>query len=221
MNNLEENNVDQSSEEAQPWLMTYADMMTLLFAFFVLLYSMSSPDPEKMQAMEEAMAGETGHDVEQKITLNEIQEEMEEIISSMNLKESISIVPDDRGIAVEMDGAICFASKSETIEKKLEQILDKVYNQILSNKDDIRKIIIEGHSDTEWDSKDKEINFTSNWDLSAARASSVVTYLIDKGVNPGRMQAAGYAWVWPAEVKYWDFNRGKISSFGCGNCSKE
>ena len=60
MNNLEDNNNEQTSEESQPWLMTYADMMTLLFAFFVLLYSMSSPDPVKMSAMEDAIAKEAG-----------------------------------------------------------------------------------------------------------------------------------------------------------------
>ena len=83
MNNLEDNNTDELSEEAQPWLMTYADMMTLLFAFFVLLYSMSSPDPVKMSAMEDAIAKEAGIEGELK-SQNEIKEEIEEIIEDMD-----------------------------------------------------------------------------------------------------------------------------------------
>ena len=71
MSNVEENNNDQLGEEAQPWLMTYADMMTLLFAFFVLLYSMSSPDPVNMSAMEDAIAKEAGIEGELK-SQNEI-----------------------------------------------------------------------------------------------------------------------------------------------------
>ena len=54
MNDLDTNINNTESENSQPWLMTFADMMTLLFAFFVLLYSMSSPDPVKMAAIEDA-----------------------------------------------------------------------------------------------------------------------------------------------------------------------
>ena len=50
-----------SGEEGLPiWMQTFADMMTLLFAFFVLLYSMSSPDPVKYAAFQNAQAEKTG-----------------------------------------------------------------------------------------------------------------------------------------------------------------
>ena len=75
-NNIDQENTNSSSEDNQPWLMTYADMMTLLFAFFVLLYSMSSPDPVKMSAMEDAIAKEAGIEGELK-SQNQIKEELE------------------------------------------------------------------------------------------------------------------------------------------------
>ena len=63
MNNTEKNedflDFEEKKEEAGGgWLTTYADMMTLLFAFFVLLYSMSSPDPVKMAQIQDAMEKE-------------------------------------------------------------------------------------------------------------------------------------------------------------------
>ena len=91
MNNFEENNTEQTSEDSQPWLMTYADMMTLLFAFFVLLYSMSSPDPVKMSAMEDAIAKEAGIEGELK-SQNEIKEEIEEIIEDMDLHNVANVI---------------------------------------------------------------------------------------------------------------------------------
>ena len=95
-------NINQIQEEAkaeikeeQPWLLTYADMMTLLFAFFVLLFSMSSPDPVKMSQMQDAMDESTSLK-----SANEIKEEFEQIIDVLNLNESTNIVSDPRGVSM-------------------------------------------------------------------------------------------------------------------------
>ena len=53
--------------------------------------------------------------------------------------------------------------------------------------------------------------YPSNWELSAARASNVVNYLIGQGVNSGRLQASGYADRWPAEASWYDVRSGKIT----------
>ena len=53
--------------------------------------------------------------------------------------------------------------------------------------------------------------FPTNWELSAARASNVVNYLIKKGVNSGRLQASVYADRWPAEISWYDVRSGKIT----------
>ena len=79
-------NINQVKEEAkaevkeeQPWLLTYADMMTLLFAFFVLLFSMSTPDPVKMSQVQDAM------DESRSLkSANEIKEEFEQIIEAVS-----------------------------------------------------------------------------------------------------------------------------------------
>ena len=92
MNDFEENIDNNESENSQPWLMTFADMMTLLFAFFVLLYAMSSPDPVKMAAIEDAIAKEAGIQGELK-SQSEIKDVTEAsgraLVTSCHLKKSV------------------------------------------------------------------------------------------------------------------------------------
>ena len=210
MSNVEENNNDQLGEEAQPWLMTYADMMTLLFAFFVLLYSMSSPDPVKMSAMEDAIAKEAGIEGELK-SQNEIKEDIEDIIESLELQNTANVIKDPRGVAIELDGDICFSSGSTNIQGRLKTVLNNVATEVLTNPNDYRMVIVEGHTDSQPIPKNLKSFFPTNWELSAARASSVVNYLISQGVNSGRLQASGYADRWPAEVSWFDVRSGKVN----------
>ena len=210
MNKVNEENINSQAEDTQPWLMTYADMMTLLFAFFVLLYSMSSPDPVKMAAMEDAIAKEAGIEGELK-SQNQIKEELEEIIETTGLKNSAVVIKDPRGVAIELDGDICFESASTQIQTNLEMVLNKVSEKLLVSEGDFRMVIVEGHTDSQKIPKELQNYFPTNWELSAARASSVVNYLIKQGVNSGRLQASGYADRWPADISWFDVRSGKVN----------
>ena len=208
--NLNDNN-EQEGGGGQEWLTTYADMMTLLFAFFVLLYSMSSPDPVKMSQIEDAMKKEAGFDGTLK-SMSEIQNEFEEIVEGLNLTKTTNIISDPRGVAIEMDGDICFQSASTEIKNTLQDILNIAATKMLSNQEDYRMVIIEGHTDADKIPEKLQKIYPTNWELSAARASNVVNYLISKGVNSGRMQASGYADRWPAEASWYDVRSGKITN---------
>tara|TARA_B100001250_G_scaffold318753_1_gene281436 strand:+ start:1055 stop:1762 length:708 start_codon:yes stop_codon:yes gene_type:complete len=196
----------EKKESGGGWLMTYADMMTLLFAFFVLLYSMSSPDPVKMSQIQDAM-----YENSSMKSQSEIKEEFEEIIEEMSIEKSTNIISDPRGVAIEMDGDICFGSGSTSIKTTLRKILNKAADKILINEKDYRMVIIEGHTDSDQIPKKLQKIYPTNWELSAARASSVVNYLISQGVNSGRLQASGYADRWPAEASWFDVRSGKIT----------
>ena len=196
----------EKKESGGGWLMTYADMMTLLFAFFVLLYSMSSPDPVKMSQIQDAMDKDSSLKSQ-----SEIKEEFEDIIEEMGIEKSTNIISDPRGVAIEMDGDICFGSGSTNIKRTLGTILDEAANKILTNDKDYRMVIIEGHTDSDKIPQKLQKFYPTNWELSAARASNVVNYLIGQGVNSGRLQASGYADRWPAEASWFDVRSGKIT----------
>ena len=209
MNNdldIDNDSVEKKSGSGSGWLMTYADMMTLLFAFFVLLYSMSSPDPVKMSQIQDAMDEDSSLK-----TQSEVKEEFQEIVEEMGIESSANIISDPRGVAIEMDGDICFGSGSTNIKKTLKSILNQASDKILVNDKDFRMVIVEGHTDSDKIPKKLQKFYPTNWELSAARASNVVNYLISRGVNSGRLQASGYADRWPSEASWFDVRSGKIT----------
>jgi len=200
----------KKEEPKQGWLLTYADMMTLLFAFFVMMYSMSSPDPVKMSQIQDAMQKEAGKEGTIQ-SQYEIKQEFEEIVEKLDIKDVANVIEDPRGVALEMDGDICFSSGSTTIKPTLKAVLNSAAKKILLNKEDFRMVIIEGHTDNAPIPEQLKKIYPTNWELSAARASNVVNYLIKKSVNSGRLQASGYADRWPAGVSWYDVRSGKVN----------
>ena len=179
---------------------TMADMFTLLFAFFVLLFAMSTMDPVQM-------GGEEGD----KASPAEIVSDLIEIIEKLELDVSETLPQrDPRGIICQLPGDMCFKPMKAEIEPKLIKFLDAVVDSFLTNTSDKRQIIIEGHTDNMHIPIKFQNKYPTNWELSSARASAVVRYLIDKGVNPARVVAQGYADRWPADLTWADMRNGFI-----------
>ena len=195
-----------SIKEEQSWLLTYADMMTLLFAFFVLLFSLSTIDPVKVSQLQDGMG-----DKPELKSFNEITKEFEEIIEELNIEDQAKVSRDPRGVTLEIDGDICFQSASTTLHDKLIQVLDLAAQKVLAQSDDPRLITVEGHTDSAPIPKGLTHIFPTNWELSSARASKVVNYLIDIGVNSGKLQASGYADRWPASLSWYDVRSGQVN----------
>ena len=204
-------------EEGLPiWMQTFADMMTLLFAFFVLLYSMSTPDPVKYAAFANSQATQTGGSTSATMPhealkdQSEIKQELEELIEEMDMQDKAKVTQDPRGVALELDGDVCFGSGSVTLKDELKATLDNASIELMSNSNDLRSILIEGHTDNV-DPKGKIAErYPTNWELSSARAANVVNYLIFKGVMPGRLTASGYAHRWPAGATWGEVRSGKV-----------
>ena len=117
---------------------------------------------------------------------------------------------DVRGIAIELNGSICFDPGKAKLKKELKDFLDAAIDSFMTVPKDQNQIIIEGHSDNIIPTKKVAKKYPSNWELSSARASAVVKHLIDGGVNPARLVAHGYADRWPADMAWADMRRGHI-----------
>jgi len=196
------------------WFATFSDMMTLLFAFFVLLFSLSTIDPVKVAAFSEGKKGgdsKPDPTVKEKLDLAEIKDEFQKMVKDLNMDSSATVTQDPRGIALEIDGDICFESSQVEIKAKLRTVLDEAIQNILTAENDIRPIIVEGHTDSYPMRGPMAKIYPTNWELSSGRAAEVVKYLIAKGVNSTRLSPTGYADRWPYGVTWTQKRSGEIN----------
>ena len=234
---------------------TMADMFTLLFAFFVLMFSMATMDPAKLsdaggddigdakeeeteelieeiekQAQELKEQGVTEIDdqpIEEYMDSliqelkaenepppkpHEIHGELAEIIEEMELDSSEAKVDmkDPRGTVIELNGNICFDPGKAAMKDELKTFLSAAVDSFLTVPSDTKQIIVEGHTDNQIPTKKVAAKYPTNWELSSARSSAVVSFLINKGVNPSRLVSHGYADRWPADMAWANMRRGAV-----------
>ncbi|MCK4371552.1 MAG: flagellar motor protein MotB [candidate division Zixibacteria bacterium] len=191
-------------EDFGRWLLTYADMITLLLALFIVMYSMSRVDAKRFGKMAEALNGilkgghsmlknhgeeqfKTGHGVLKLGDLRMIQRQVEEQFKTKERGEEVLTEVTERGLVVHIVESALFDVASADLQPRAMELLDLIYEEI---KDTPNHIRVEGHTD------DLQINtarFPSNWELSGARATEVVRYFIDEhDMPPGRISALGY-----------------------------
>ena len=196
------------------WFGTFADMMTLLFAFFVLLAALSTMDPVKIMEMANSTwkslgskikkegAAELEGEFEKKATkLSEVKASLDEMVEKIEAEMKntkgdppVEVTTSAKGVTLEISGDFSFGSGSARISPGLKKLLtEKIVPEI---KNSIFQIEVAGHTDSDALPKTFQKRFPSNWELSTARGSSVVRNIISQGVDPTRLVAAGYAdWV--------------------------
>ena len=212
---------DEEHENQERWLLTYADLITLLLGLFVILYAMSKIDAGKYAEIAAALGGVFGssagkmpvtqgsHGVIQvPIPIipqerKELQKEVEAALQQ-NLKSGlITLSTNERGLTVHVAEELGFASGSADPKADMFLVLDTLVAIFRRLPHDIR---VEGHTD------DVPINtpvFRSNWHLSVARAVNVAYYMVDEGLNPEKLSVAGYGEFHPLVPNTSESNRAK------------
>ena len=173
---------------------TFADMVTLLMAFFVLLYAMSDPDPGKFEdfgeAMQEAISGE-----ELESEFEQLTENLQEIIDDQDISDKVEIELTPKGIEIQMEGKALFAGCSADILSDMEPVISSISNvitELLDNSDYKGYMIeVEGHTDNLPPTTCPD--FETNWELSAYRATGVVEQLLASGIQKEKIKAIAMA----------------------------
>ncbi len=204
-------------DDEATWLVTYADLMTILLVFFVLLYTLAFFEKERYRkAVEEVKVQvEQGQHLIGLMELMEIPETADTQITIEDLtglksrtqklfknlqkfsqesrqRDDIATRILDGKIIVSIKGRALFNSGSAGLNTAAVTIFDEII-KILDDYPDYN-INIKGHTDNIPISTPI---FPSNWELSAVRATTVLKYLIGKGVSPERLTATGYGQVMP------------------------
>lgn len=209
---------------SERWLVSYADFMTLLFAFFTAMYAISNADTEKLQKLMKSMAGAFGgaqtaaalkpvtpesgkvpfsaqfqSDPASPVSLNigrvteeqvlkVIQERVEQYLVRGIDEGKVKVVISDRGLIISIDDADLFHPGAADINPKAQAMLADIGLSLVDLPNFVR---VEGHTDN---TPLRGGVFPSNWELSSARASRIVRFLVDKvHFPPERLSAAGYA----------------------------
>jgi len=204
-------NFPSQPEEEGPgeWIVTYADMVTLLLTFFVMLVAISSVDTERFEKIMYSIqytlgagvapGGRVGridtHDVRQRSlstptgSENEpLLEDIRETINKKDLQDSVQVVQQGNKVIVRVKGQVLFPTASSQFDPQAKKVLDELAKLVMQYPE--YRLDVGGHTDPRPISTPK---FDSNWELSALRATAVLRYLVEQGVNPRRMTATGYA----------------------------
>lgn len=221
-------------EKGSPkWMTTYADMITLILVFFVLLFSMSQISEVKFDSVAESFKNrmifdfmpspvesknptdrtevrENGDDrsdfdepidvpeitsepeeeieKEEAQQLDELMQEVQEFLEKNSLKDIISAERTNKGVVLVLQEQVLFESGEASILESGRPFLGKLRDLLIQVPNHVR---VEGHTD---DRPIATAKFPSNWELSGARAGSVIRYLQnnDPRLESGRFTAVGY-----------------------------
>lgn len=208
-------------ENLERWLLTYADLITLLLAFFIVMYSMSKVDAKKFGEMQEALSGVlkggtlvikegnqigamAGQGVLKIGFLKSIGDAIKRDFQGLGNENLVNTEVTERGLVIHIMESALFKEGSAKLTDDAKNTLNMVAEHLKGLPNHIR---IEGHTDN------RPINtviFPSNWELSSARATEVVRFLINNhNVRPEMISALGYGEYRPLVPNISDENRAK------------
>jgi chemotaxis protein MotB len=210
--------VPRSRVSHERWLVSYADFITLLFGFFVVLYAFAKADQKKQQQVTHAinsafhsigappqddptassqdstrpasavMREQVVAPAEVKDDLDRIRRDLSLLLSKQVADHTISLEMGRDGLVISLREAGFFASGSATPKPEAMPALRRIATELGASPYDVR---IEGHTDNV---PIHTAEFDSNWELSAARATRIARIFIDmQAIPPDRISAAGYA----------------------------
>lgn len=198
---LEREGEDEKKDASDRWLVTYADMITLLMVFFVVMYALSSritsPNFEKLaRSLHASLKKENGKDIFANSPTEAKTREMEAVnrrikdsIAKFEGRSAVKVDLQDRGLVISLFDTAFFDPGGADLKPAAEQALLKIGSEIatLSN-----AVLVEGSSDNRPPGAGS--GFSSNWDLSARRAVRVVEFLTEHSHIPAkRFVVEGFA----------------------------
>lgn len=208
----------EEPENHERWLVSYADFITLLFAFFVVMYSISSLNEGKYKILTESLVGifnqpdravkpipigeerprttlaeklpaeelSGPHNQQALDPLESIMRSMREAFADLIESKQLTVRGNELWVEIELSSSLLFPSGDALPNDRAFDLLEKVAGILAPFANPIH---VEGFTDN---LPINTANYPTNWELSAARAGSVVRMLAADGVAPERLAAVGY-----------------------------
>ncbi len=179
----------ENKEAMEDWLLSYADMITLIMAFFIILVSMSKIDPNKYEEVQSGMAKDIGM---REVTkpLQDLKSELLGQVAGAGVEDSVDIGKDDKGIVLNLASGTMFKPASAEIRPEILPLMKEIAGTLSQPRFLNYQIEIQGHTD---DTPVRTQQFPTNWDLSSARALATLKLFTSLGINQSRMKLAALA----------------------------
>lgn len=186
-----ESRPDSTYEDDNAWVFTYIDMLTLILTLFVVMLAYAKTDAEAYRELSEAVSQEMGRVVQPEAAPvsaeQALAEQLSRTILQQGLGENVELLTHAGSIELRLKESILFATGRADLRPEGRGLLDSLVSLL---RQDGHAIAVEGHTDNVPIANEM---FPSNWELSAARATTVVRHLISQGVTAERLRAIGYA----------------------------
>ncbi|MFA5857705.1 MAG: flagellar motor protein MotB [Elusimicrobiota bacterium] len=180
----------------QIWLITFCDLMTNLMLFFLVMFALTRVDAAKQQQL---LSGLEGRFTGKKVSIAKVQKVLEKAreesvvdnlksnLASGDLNKIANVEIGEQQIVLTLKAPVLFGIGSANIDPRIIPALDEVAEVLTVAPN---KIIVEGHTDNVPIRGGK---YESNWELSVARAFSIISYFVkSKSIAPEKFIAAGY-----------------------------
>jgi chemotaxis protein MotB len=182
-----------ATEEEAPdesWMATFADMVTLLMAFFVMLLNFSKIDIPLFEAVAAGIANEIGMGEKESTPSATLKDALEDVVAEMQADQVVDVQSSPDGITIELASAAFYKSGSAEFRAQAIPVLEKVGQLLFAPRFKAYEIEVAGHTD---DDPIQTAMYPSNWELSTSRATQIVRFFITQGMDLRRLKAAGYA----------------------------
>ncbi len=187
-NRRRKSNNESESHSRDRWLISYADLVTLLLALFIVMYGAS--DYERAHKIAESFSSQnTGgngilpannSDADERAKFQQKLSEIPILVQKTKIRQTKD------GLVVSLSEAGVFAPGEATINSDAQNLIKTLAETLQTTDVQIR---VEGHTDA---TPIANAKFSSNWELSTARAANVLQKLVENGIAPERLSAAGY-----------------------------
>jgi chemotaxis protein MotB len=201
-------------ENHERWLISYADFITLLFAFYVVMYAVSAVNENKYRILASSLGDAFGKTpssaapvpqlptvaspreakqrtlkqqqaIEEQAHMTEVASNLLDVMAPLVKEGKVRVTQSRRGVSIEINANVLFAPGRAELEPQSLAVLRAVAERL---QDEPFNLEVTGHTDVTPISNSA---FASNWELSAVRATSVVRLLADSGIAPARLSAIG------------------------------
>jgi chemotaxis protein MotB len=187
--------MDELNEPAESqdelWLISYADLLSLLVGFFILMIAAAPPRQATFERIAASISGSKAGPLQQ------LRERVEDLVAkSPELRDRVIARDDAEGLGIEFKDALLFDSASAEVRPEGRRAIGEVARLLASLPG--RRVLVEGHTD---EVPIRTAHFRSNWELSSQRAINVLAALESSGIPRERLSARAFADTQPRELQ--------------------